>query len=80
MATATMAAGGTKFKTRVRLGPIVERVMGYVIVALVAIWVVANIVADPDRFLGSLLEGLRRLALRLVRWLHAGLLHHRVIP
>ena len=59
MATATMAVGGTKFKARVRLGPIVERVLGYVIVALVAIWVVANIVADPDRFLGSLLVGLQ---------------------
>jgi branched-chain amino acid transport system permease protein len=59
MATATMAVGGTKVKTRVRLGPIVERVLGYVVVALVLVWVVANIVADPDRFIGSLLVGLQ---------------------
>ena len=60
MATAaTLPVGGTKFKARVRLGPIVERVLGYAVVALVAIWVVANIVADSDRFLGSLLVGLQ---------------------
>jgi branched-chain amino acid transport system permease protein len=59
MATATMAVSGTKVKTRVRLGPIVERVLGYVVLALVLVWVVANIVADPDRFLGSLLVGLQ---------------------
>ena len=58
MATA-VAVGGTKFKARVRLGPIIERILGYVILAGVAIWVVANIVADPDRFLGSLLVGLQ---------------------
>ncbi len=59
MATATMAVGGTKFKAKVRLGPIIERVLGYAIVAAVAVWLVANIVADPDRFLGSLLVGLQ---------------------
>ena len=59
MATATMAVGGTKFKARVRLGPMVERVIGYVILALVAVWIVANMVADWDRFLGSLLVGLQ---------------------
>lgn len=59
MATAATAIGGTQLKARVRLGPIVERIAGYAILAGVAIWVVANIVADPDRFLGSLLVGLQ---------------------
>ena len=49
----------TKFKARVRLGPIVERVLGYVILALVVVWTVANAIADWDRFLGSLLVGLQ---------------------
>ena len=59
MATASIAVGGTKFKAKARLGPIVERVLGYAIVALAAIWVVANMIADWDRFLGSLLVGLQ---------------------
>ena len=59
MATATMAVGATKLKAKARLGPLVERVLGYAIVALVAVWIVANIVADPDRFIGSLLVGLQ---------------------
>ena len=59
MATATMAVGGTKFKARVRLGPIVERVLGYVILAMIVVWTVANVIADPDRFIGSLLVGVQ---------------------
>ncbi len=59
MATATLAAGGTKFKTRVRLGPILERVLGYVILTLIVVWTVANAISDWDRFLGSLLVGLQ---------------------
>ena len=59
MATASLVVGGTSRKAKVRLGPLVERVLGYAIVALILVWFVANIVADPDRFLGSLLVGLQ---------------------
>jgi branched-chain amino acid transport system permease protein len=59
MATAALVAGGTQRKAKVRLGPLVERILGYVVLALVVVWVVANIVADPDRFLGSALVGLQ---------------------
>ena len=59
MATATIGVSGTKFKAKARLGPVVERVLGYAIVALLAVWVVANMVSDWDRFLGSLLVGLQ---------------------
>ncbi len=59
MSTASLAVTGTQRKAKVRIGPLVARVLGYIIVVLVAVWVVANIVADPDRFLGSLLVGLQ---------------------
>jgi branched-chain amino acid transport system permease protein len=59
MATATFLVAPTKFKARVRLGPILERVLGYVVLALVVFWTVANMIADWDRFLGSLLVGLQ---------------------
>jgi len=57
--TATFLVAPTKFKARARLGPIVERVLGYVVLALVVFWTVANMIADWDRFLGSLLVGLQ---------------------
>jgi branched-chain amino acid transport system permease protein len=59
MATASLVAGTTRIKPKVRLGPIIERVLGYLIVAAVVIWFVANAIADPDRFIGSLLVGLQ---------------------
>src|ERR1700712_4326085 len=59
MATTSLVLGGTQRKAKVRLGPLVERVLGYIIVALVLVWLVANIVADPHRFIGSLLVGLQ---------------------
>src|ERR1700712_5302788 len=59
MATASLVVGGTQRKAKVRVGPLVERILSYVVVALVAIWVVANIVQDPHRFLGSALVGLQ---------------------
>ena len=59
MATASLVVGGTQRKAKVRLGPLVERILGYVVLAVILIWFVANLVADPDRFLGSLLVGLQ---------------------
>src|ERR1700712_1958798 len=59
MATTSLVLGGTQRKAKVRLGPLVERVLGYIIVALVLVWLVANIIADPNRFIGSGLVGLQ---------------------
>src|SRR5580765_1614957 len=59
MSTASLAVAGTQRKAKVRIGPLVQRWLGYVVVALAAVWFVANIVVDPDRFLGSLLVGLQ---------------------
>ncbi len=58
MATATLALG-TPRKAKVRLGPVVERILGFVVLGLVVIWLIANIVSDPNRFLGSALVGLQ---------------------
>ncbi|PWJ51223.1 branched-chain amino acid transport system permease protein [Quadrisphaera granulorum] len=49
----------TKRVPRVRLGPVVERILGYVILGAAVIWVLANAIANPDRFLGSVLVGLQ---------------------
>jgi branched-chain amino acid transport system permease protein len=54
-----LVVAGAQRKAKVRLGPVVERVLGLTVLALAAVWVVANIVADPDRFLGSTLVGLQ---------------------
>ena len=59
MATASLVVGGTQRKAKVRLGPLVERVLSYVVLAGILIWFVANLVANPDRFIGSLLVGLQ---------------------
>jgi branched-chain amino acid transport system permease protein len=59
MATASLVMGGTQRKSKVRVGPLVERVLGWVILAGILIWFMANLVADPNRFLGSLLVGLQ---------------------
>ncbi len=59
MATATLAVAGTERKPKVRIGPLVTKVLGYGVIGLVLVWVVANLVADPDRFLGSVLVGLQ---------------------
>jgi branched-chain amino acid transport system permease protein len=56
---ATMVIGGTQRKAKIRLGSIAERALGYVVLALVVVWLVANIVAAPDRFLGSALVGIQ---------------------
>ena len=59
MATASLVMGGTQRKARVRLGPLVERALGWVVLAAILVWFVANIFADPARFLGSALVGLQ---------------------
>src|SRR6187401_447423 len=59
MATATLAVAGTERKPKVRIAPLVTKVLGYGVIGLVLVWVVANLVADPDRFLGSVLVGLQ---------------------
>jgi len=59
VATASLVVGGTQRKAKVRLGPLVARILGYTVLTLIVIWLVANLVADPDRFLGSLLVGLQ---------------------
>ncbi len=56
---ATLVVGGTKRKAKVRLGPVVERALGFVVLGLVVIWLIANIVSDPNRFLGSALVGVQ---------------------
>ncbi len=56
--TAT-AIRGTRRKSRIRLGPVVERSFGLVLLALAGVWLVWNLVADPTRFTGSVLVGLQ---------------------
>jgi branched-chain amino acid transport system permease protein len=56
---AAVVVGGTQRRAKVRVGPLVERGLGFVVLALVVIWLVANIAADPGRFLGSALVGLQ---------------------
>jgi branched-chain amino acid transport system permease protein len=56
----TLAVGTTMSrKARIRLGPVVERILGYAVLGLFVVWVVWNLVSDPDRFLGSALVGLQ---------------------
>ena len=59
MATASLVVSETERKPKVRIGPLIERILGFAVVGLVAVWFIANIVADPDRFLGSALVGLQ---------------------
>jgi hypothetical protein len=56
--TAT-AIRGTRRKSRIRLGPVLERSLRLVLLALAGVWLVWNLVADPTRFTGSLLVGLQ---------------------
>jgi len=59
MATASLVVSETERKPKVRIGPLVEKIMGFAVVGLVLLWFIANIVADPDRFIGSALVGLQ---------------------
>lgn len=59
MATASLVLKETQRRAKVRVGPLVERILSYVVLGLVVVWVVANLVASPDRFVGSVLVGLQ---------------------
>jgi branched-chain amino acid transport system permease protein len=59
MATASLVVGETQRKAKVRVGPLIERLLSYAVLGLIVVWVVANLVASPNRFLGSALVGLQ---------------------
>jgi branched-chain amino acid transport system permease protein len=59
MATASLVTGEVQRKPKVRLGPFIERILSYVVLGLIVVWVVANLVASPNRFVGSALVGLQ---------------------
>ncbi|MTD16760.1 branched-chain amino acid ABC transporter permease [Nakamurella sp. YIM 132087] len=59
----TLAAGGTSRKAKVRVGPLVERILGLAVLALGIVWVAANLIDDPSRFAASGLTGLKNGAL-----------------
>ncbi|MFJ4170737.1 branched-chain amino acid ABC transporter permease [Paenarthrobacter sp. NPDC089714] len=59
MSIASTTLGAVKRRRAALISPLVTRALGAVIVAAGGIWVVANLVADPERFLGSLLVGLQ---------------------
>ena len=54
-----LGEGGTSRKSAIRLGRVVERILGVVLLTLAAIWLVWNLLADPTRFSGSVLIGLQ---------------------
>ena len=54
-----LALGGIRRKSAIRLGPLVERILGMILLALAAIWLGWNLVADSHRFTGSVLIGLQ---------------------
>ena len=54
-----LAVGATRRKSAIRLGPLVGRILGLALLALAAIWLGWNLVADPTRFSGSVLIGLQ---------------------
>lgn len=57
-AVASASTGLTRLRSRVRLGQQTERIIGYLILAGVAAFVVADLVADSGQFLGALLSGI----------------------
>jgi branched-chain amino acid transport system permease protein len=59
MATASLVTGKTQRKAKVRVGPLIERGLSYVVLGLIVVWVVANLVESPSRFVGSALVGLQ---------------------
>ncbi|GGL90890.1 branched-chain amino acid ABC transporter permease [Nakamurella endophytica] len=58
-----LAIGGTNRKAKIRLGPIVERVLGILILLFAVYWIVINAIDGPDQFVGSVLVGLQNGAL-----------------
>ena len=60
MATATLAIGRNSTKGQGPDRSLGDQILGYgVIIGCVLIWLMANLVADPNRFLGSVLVGLQ---------------------
>lgn len=55
---ASAAIGLGKVRSTLRIGPLVERVAGSLILLGAAFWIVANIVKDPTTFFNVLLDGL----------------------
>jgi branched-chain amino acid transport system permease protein len=54
-----LAVRGSRRQSVIRLRRVVGRGLGLVLLALAAIWLVWNLVADPTRFTGSVLIGLQ---------------------
>ena len=55
----TLAVTGTARKAKVRVGPLVEKYLGYAILALGAAWVIWSATSGPAQFTGSILVGLQ---------------------
>jgi branched-chain amino acid transport system permease protein len=59
----TLAIGGTPRKAKVRVGPLVERVLGFVVLALGLLWVLWNLISGPSAFGSSIITGLNNGAI-----------------
>jgi len=59
----TLVIAGTPRKAKIRLGPIVERYVGFAILALGLAWVVWNAVSDPAGFKDSFITGINNGAM-----------------
>jgi branched-chain amino acid transport system permease protein len=59
----TLVIAGTPRKAKIRLGPIIERYVGFAILALGLAWVVWNAVSDPDGFKDSVITGVNNGAM-----------------
>ncbi|MFK0003038.1 branched-chain amino acid ABC transporter permease [Paenarthrobacter sp. NPDC090520] len=59
MSIVSLTMGAVRRRRTAWISPLVSRVLGAVVVLAGGIWVFANLAADPDRFLGSLLVGLQ---------------------
>ncbi len=59
----TLVIAGTPRKAKIRLGPIIERYVGFAILAFGLAWVVWNAVSDPDGFKDSIITGINNGAM-----------------
>ncbi len=55
---ATTSATLTKLRRRARLGADIERVSGYVVLAGLAVWILANLIKAPSQFFAAFLTGI----------------------
>ena len=62
-AVASASTSLTRLRRRARLGDDVERVIGYLILAGLAVWLVANVVKSPMQFFSTFLSGINNGAL-----------------